>query len=268
MVHILAMALLAGCGVSGPVVYGHRGMGRNAEGNPWAENTVPAFLAALDAGADGVEIDVHPTADGELVVLHDTTLDRTTDCGGCAVERTMDELRACLAFPEDHDGAKGETLATLEETLDALPRGAWVDVDVKGPGGCRGPFASEEAYLDAAAARVVDVLAGRPRAHVSSTERAAVAAVEARAPEIATGWWVLAGDFRVHLAQSEAGGFDTVNLHDVVAVSAGAVDVSGAGLGVWVGSVDGDNAGALLDYAPEALVTDVPGEVREALEGV
>lgn len=267
MVHGLAMALLAACGAPGPVVYGHRGMGENAEGNPWAENTVAAFLAALDEGADGVEMDVHPTGDGELVVLHDATLERTTDCGGCAVDRTMDDLRACLTFPEDREDAKGEPLATLAEVLDALPRRAWVDVDVKAPGTCRGPFADEDAYLEAAAARVVDALDGRARAHVSSTERAALAAVEARAPEIATGWWVLAGDFRANLAQTEAGGFDTFNVHDVVAVSAGAVDVSAAGLGVWVGSVDGDNAGALLDYAPEALVTDVPAEVRGALDG-
>src|SRR5215211_2975476 len=60
-----------------PLILGHRGAPRGAP-----ENTLRAFRLALEEGADGVELDVQPSADGVPVVLHDDTLDRTTDATG------------------------------------------------------------------------------------------------------------------------------------------------------------------------------------------
>ena len=60
-----------------PKIFAHRGASRYAP-----ENTLPAFALAAEQGADGVELDVHLTRDDQLVVIHDETLERTTDGAG------------------------------------------------------------------------------------------------------------------------------------------------------------------------------------------
>ena len=59
------------------LIYGHRGASGYAP-----ENTLEAFLLSMEMGADGFELDVHMSLDGELVVIHDETLDRTTNGTG------------------------------------------------------------------------------------------------------------------------------------------------------------------------------------------
>lgn len=59
----------------------------------YPENTMMAFEKAYEAGADGIELDVHPTRDGELVIIHDETLERTTDGTGNVHDYTLQELR-------------------------------------------------------------------------------------------------------------------------------------------------------------------------------
>ena len=57
-----------------PIIFAHRGDLAHAP-----ENTLPAFQQAIQKGADGVELDVKLTADGHVIVIHDSTVDRTTD---------------------------------------------------------------------------------------------------------------------------------------------------------------------------------------------
>ena len=71
------------------IVLGHRGASGYAP-----ENTLEAFKLAMDMGADGFELDVHLSKDGELVVIHDETVDRTTDGTGFVGEMTLAELKA------------------------------------------------------------------------------------------------------------------------------------------------------------------------------
>jgi len=73
---------------SGPLVFAHRGGSALAP-----ENTLTAFANGLALGADGIELDVHLSRDGAVVVHHDKTLDRTTSLRGEIRERTADELR-------------------------------------------------------------------------------------------------------------------------------------------------------------------------------
>jgi glycerophosphoryl diester phosphodiesterase len=71
-----------------PVIFAHRG-----SSGTYAEHTRAAYLQALADGADGVECDVHLSRDGQLVCIHDTTLDRTTDGSGDVADLTLAELR-------------------------------------------------------------------------------------------------------------------------------------------------------------------------------
>lgn len=120
-----------------PLLIAHRGGSALAP-----ENTLAAFRRALDWWrADLLEIDVRSTADGDCVVLHDATLDRTTDGGGPASARTAAELRELDAgYRFTPDGGRsfpfrgtGVRLSTLREVLEALPD-ARVNVEVKEPG--------------------------------------------------------------------------------------------------------------------------------------
>jgi glycerophosphoryl diester phosphodiesterase len=90
-----------------PGVTAHRG-GRDER----PENTLDAFRNAVAIGADVVEFDVRSTADHRLVVLHDRTLDRTTNCTGTVFKLTLEQVRACRT-----DG-NGQPVPTLEEVLD------------------------------------------------------------------------------------------------------------------------------------------------------
>jgi glycerophosphoryl diester phosphodiesterase len=96
------------------------------------ENTLRAFRAAEELGVDMVECDVHVSRDGQLVVIHDATLDRTTSGHGPVRERTLAEIQAL-------DAGEGERVPTLDELLAAvsLP----VVVEVKTPAALPGLLA-------------------------------------------------------------------------------------------------------------------------------
>lgn len=77
------------------------------------ENTLRSFVAADRAGLDVIELDLHLSKDGELVVMHDADVDRTTDGTGPIAHKTLAELRAL-------DAGRGERIPTFEEVLDAV----------------------------------------------------------------------------------------------------------------------------------------------------
>lgn len=113
-----------------PLVLAHRGARLEAP-----ENTLPAFQRAREAGADGVELDVRPTQDGQLVLLHDAVLDRTTDGHGPAHRATLVELRSLDAGSWFDPAFALTRLCTLEEGLAALDWASLVNVERKGPAG-------------------------------------------------------------------------------------------------------------------------------------
>ncbi len=82
------------------------------------ENTMTAFLEAKNAGADGIEMDVRFTKDQELVVIHDETVDRTTDGKGKVSEYNLTELKKLNAGARYPNYDKHETILTLKEYLD------------------------------------------------------------------------------------------------------------------------------------------------------
>lgn len=90
------------------------------------ENTLRSVRKALELRANGIEVDVH-WVDGHLVVIHDDTLDRTTDGTGPVARKSFADLRSL-------DAGKGECLPTLKEVFDTVNRRAIINVELKGPG--------------------------------------------------------------------------------------------------------------------------------------
>jgi glycerophosphoryl diester phosphodiesterase len=115
------------------LVVGHRGASAHRP-----ENTLPSFELAVEQGADAIELDVHLTADGQLAVIHDATLERTTDLTGAVAEMTMVAIRAADAgyrFGADDEThpyrGQGLRVPTLTEVLEWLPDGVGLVVELK-----------------------------------------------------------------------------------------------------------------------------------------
>jgi glycerophosphoryl diester phosphodiesterase len=94
-------------------IVAHRGLG---EGVP--ENTLAAFRHSLANGVRIIELDLRTTKDGQLVILHDATLDRTTDCSGAVAEQTLERLRTCDAGWPTHLGERIPTLGDVFALVD------------------------------------------------------------------------------------------------------------------------------------------------------
>jgi glycerophosphoryl diester phosphodiesterase len=115
-----------------PQLTAHRGIGDSAT---IPENTIPAFEYAAEHGADIVEFDVQLSSDGEMVVLHDETLDRTTDCTGYVKDRTLAYINACDTEPAgSHPPSFREALTYLKGTdlrMRAELKGTWTSSQVQ-----------------------------------------------------------------------------------------------------------------------------------------
>jgi glycerophosphoryl diester phosphodiesterase len=108
-------------------VVGHRG----AMGH-CPENTLASFERGLELGADWIELDVHLSRDGELMVIHDETLDRTTNGSGLVHERTLAELKELDAGSWFGAAYVGQRIPTLGEVLDwANIHGVVLDIEIK-----------------------------------------------------------------------------------------------------------------------------------------
>jgi glycerophosphoryl diester phosphodiesterase len=125
---------------SRPLVIGHRGYCQFAP-----ENTLPSFKLAMAAGADLVELDYHPSKDGQLIVMHDGELDRTTDAtnrwGGLHIKlesKTAAEIQSLDAGKWFDPKYAGTKVPTLAEALDTIAKGSVTLIERKDgePGPC------------------------------------------------------------------------------------------------------------------------------------
>jgi glycerophosphoryl diester phosphodiesterase len=91
------------------------------------ENTLISFAKALDLGVNGIELDVHLCRSGELVVIHDSRVERTTNGKGRVSDLTLEQLKTL-------DAGMGETIPSLREVLDLVDRKAFIDIELKGEG--------------------------------------------------------------------------------------------------------------------------------------
>ena len=117
------------------------------------ENTIAGFDLAVDMKADYIEIDVQRSKDGELVVIHDTSVDRTTDGTGKVGDLTFDYLRSLDAGSWKGEQFAGEPIPTFEEILDRYHGKVGILIELKAPELYPG---IEEQVADALKARNLD----------------------------------------------------------------------------------------------------------------
>jgi glycerophosphoryl diester phosphodiesterase len=222
------------------VVYGHRGAAAE-----YPENTLPGFRRALDLGIEGIELDVHLSKDGVPVVIHDETVDRTTNGKGAVADLTVAELRAL-------DAGEGEHVPTLAEVLDLVGDELVVDIEIK---------------ANAAGEAVLDEVRGRDtRWLISSFDWDVLRYV--RSVDKDAEIWVLAlGATDDALETVEELGATALALWQRAIDEDIAKMLIEKSVPCWPWTVnDPDQARQLLEWGAFGICTDEPTKLKEALE--
>jgi len=126
LILVLSGFCQAQAATAAPLVIAHRG------GKKWApENTLSAFKKSVDAGVDAIELDIHRCKSGELVVIHDETLDRTTDGHGLVKDRTYEELKSLSAGKWYAEEFTADRVPLLKDVLALVDGKCRIFIEVK-----------------------------------------------------------------------------------------------------------------------------------------
>jgi glycerophosphoryl diester phosphodiesterase len=108
-----------------PIILAHRGDLAHAP-----ENTLPSFQQAIQKGADGVELDAKLTADGHVIVFHDTTVNRTTDGKGKVASFSLEAIRKLDAGNWFNERFKGVKVPLLDEVFETVGRDKLINIEL------------------------------------------------------------------------------------------------------------------------------------------
>lgn len=221
-------------------IYAHRGASRE-----FPENTIAAFHRALELGVPGIELDVHLSADGVPVVLHDETVDRTTNASGPVSAFTAMELAAL-------DAGGGEGIPTLADVVDLVAGKTRLNIEVKVAEAADAVLAlvADRPDLDWAISSFVwDVLR-----HARNTSSDAVL------------WPLTIGATEEAIALAQEIGATQLNLLDQ-AVDADIVRfLLDLGIESWIWTVnDPDRAAHLIGWGVTGICTDDPALMMQRL---
>ena len=232
------------------------------------ENTLAAFTRAVEVGAPAVEFDVRMTADEHAVVMHDPSVERTTDGTGLVRDLSLDAIRGLSIA-----GAGGETyrVPTLVEVLAALSGRAAVDIEIKNIPGEPDFDPERERAVEAVHAALDEVAFVGP-VIVSSFNPLSIATSRRLRPEVPTG---LLTEYGVDAEAALT--FAATQGHPWVLPYAGKVRQAGPGfpgsvheagllLGTWL-TDDPDEAVAFFDSGVDAVATNDPRRIVAACAG-
>ena len=256
-----------------PLTIAHRGASVDAP-----ENTLAAVLRAVDLGADAIEIDVQRSRDGALIVMHDTTLQRTTNVREVFPERapwrvadfTHDEIRRLDAGSWKCGRYVGERVPTLTETLQAVAKsGTALQIELKRPRLYPGIVMDLVSAL-AQVPGVLDLAPTAPGVVVQSFDFASMKELKTRLPELQVG---LLGTPKVVNLPALATWADQINPQHR-SISRSYVDeVHRHGMGCLVWTVDAPGAmrraarlgvDGVITNRPDRLVTVLSGRRQDA----
>jgi glycerophosphoryl diester phosphodiesterase len=238
-----------------PLVLGHRGASADAP-----ENTLAAFRCALEAGADGFELDVWRCGTGEAVVIHDADARRTGQSPLRVKDASLSSLRELDVGRWRGEPFAGERIPTLSEVLEAFPT-AVVNVELKS-GRVPDPGLAVEVV------RTLRQHRAEPRVVVSSFHAALLGAFRSLAPDVATGFLVSPGAiaWAIAVAAVRALRPTAIHLARELATAPRIEAWRKAGVEVLVWTVDEPaELERLTRLGVAALVSNRPGTAREAV---
>jgi len=243
----LSIALASvNCAEAKFMLVGHRGASANAP-----ENTLASFNKAKTV-ADFVEYDVWSTADGQLVVIHDSTVDRTTNGKGAVSSMTLAELRSLDAGSWFNSAFAGEKIPTAEETIRAIQTEA-------------APFMERKGGTVAQFVDLLNRVPLRPEGIVMSFDYAFIVELKKAKPDVQIGWLGSGPLTAAQIAQAIADGVSHFvwSTADITSESINLIHQSGALVFAWTindlgsvsvlsaGGVDGIITDRSVDYASD-----------------
>ena len=235
-----------------PLVIGHRGASADAP-----ENTIAAFELALEQGADGIELDLHLSADEQPVVIHDFTLERTTDGAGPVSDHRVRELKRLDAGSWHDRRFRGQRLQTLQEVLERFRDRARFWIELKG-GSALYPGIEERVVSMVEIYDVVD------RVIVQSFDHAAIARVRTLNRDIPVG--ALVGQTPLDPALLRPGTVSALCPGAEILTAPLLEEIRGAGLGCYVWTVNEPaQMDRLVEWGVDGIITDRPGLLRARL---
>lgn len=236
------------------------------------ENTLAAFAKACDLGADVLELDVHLTRDGQVVVMHDERVDRTTDGHGEIRAMTLDDIRGLDAGRWFGASWAGERVPTLQEVLECFAGRALIDIELKAGVNAdwfRSVVAEDAETTTRLARRVLAVVERAGAAHrvvISTFGTRALTWIREAAPQVATQWSVLSTDLSQDAAAAAAAGFDVISPQEYAATTYNLARAHVHGLAVHIYTRGDDGAMTrLVDLGVDAVKTPRPDRLREVL---
>ncbi|HWO75955.1 MAG TPA: glycerophosphodiester phosphodiesterase family protein [Bacillus sp. (in: firmicutes)] len=230
----------------------HRGASGHAP-----ENTMAAFQKGFEMKADYIEIDVQMSKDGELVILHDTTLDRTTDGTGWVGNYTLEELKQLDAGSWFSEEFAGEPIPTFEEVIDEFRGKVGILIELKAPELYPG---IEEKVAEALKERNMDT----PDNHkivIQSFNHESMKLSKELLPEIPHGVLLGAGWANVTDEQlAEFAGYADYFNPTMTILTPELVDrVHTAGMDIWAYTVrTQEQADRLFELGVDGIITDFP----------
>ena len=251
-----ALAPCAGAAARRPAVAAHRGGALL-----WPENSLQAYREALALGVDLLETDVHLTANGAVVVLHDATLDRTTTGTGAVHDRTLADL-ATLRLRAADGTPTAESVPTLAQLLDLLqPSRAGLLLELKaGPGRQRYVGLEEKALALVRGRGLLD------RTLVMAFEPETVVAVRALEPTVPTAALIARGriqrdrltvDEVLARAREVRATHVGINFRLLDGPLVSALQQAGMAVGAWTVNEEADIR-RVLDLGVDVVITDRP----------
>lgn len=244
------------------IIIAHRGASAEAP-----ENTLAAIQLGWTQGADAVEIDVHFSRDGHIVVIHDDNTRKTAGLRRKVSAQMLSELKALEVGSWKNPKYHGESIPTLAEAFSTIPRGKRMFVEIKCGTECIGRFAEDFQASGLKANQVVPIgfsIEAMTRLKQAVPELEVCWIVEFK--HTLRGWSPKAGKL---IAQVKAAGLDGLDVSGKGPVDRAFVDeVHQAGLKLYIWTVD-DPAKArfLIDAGVDGITTNRPGWLRSQIAG-
>ncbi|MBN1874110.1 MAG: glycerophosphodiester phosphodiesterase [Anaerolineae bacterium] len=235
-----------------PLILGHRGASHMAP-----QNTLAAFHKAFEVGADGIELDVQLSVDGVPVVIHDATVDATTNGTGFVAEFSLAQLKALDAGTSFSPAFIGERIPTLEEVLMDIGDKLLINIELKAP-------TSRAKGLEEAVVGVVRRTGMQKRVWFSSFKPYALYRSRQLAPEIPCG--LLYGTQLRTLLLRPFTPYEALHPAKELVTEAGIRRAHRRGLRVAVWTVDDpDQARQLAEWGVDAIITNEPALLLNCL---
>ena len=202
----------------------HRGASGTAP-----ENTLAAFEKAIEIGVDAVELDLHGTADGKAVVIHDSSLDRTTNLRGEINQATLETIQRADAGGWFAAEFAGEPVPTLAEALECINGNAITVLEIK------------DATIGEVVVKEINEMDALEKVVIISFHTSVLRDVRTLEPRIPTGWLIGNNNHAspVQLCQQLGQlGSSLLNVNHQLITAEFAYEVRRRGIGLWCWTVD------------------------------